>query len=89
MPAGGGGFNAWLRQCAAQQASAAASGLFLNELGQDWNVGLFFHTLGNILVGPNPPYPNCAVWTSAASATPTAATAISGSAAATRAAAMS
>ena len=22
--------------------------------------GLFFHTLGRILVGPNPPYPNCA-----------------------------
>ena len=32
----------------------------LNELGQDWCVGLFFHTLGNTLVGPNPPYPNCA-----------------------------
>jgi prepilin-type processing-associated H-X9-DG protein len=62
MPAGGGGLNVWLRTCAAQQASAAASGFFLNELGQDWNVGLFFHTLGNILVGPNPPYPNCAVW---------------------------
>jgi prepilin-type N-terminal cleavage/methylation domain-containing protein/prepilin-type processing-associated H-X9-DG protein len=62
MPRGGGGLNIWLQQCAQQQASAIASGNWLNELGQDWHVGLFYHTLGNILVGPNPPFPNCAVW---------------------------
>jgi prepilin-type N-terminal cleavage/methylation domain-containing protein/prepilin-type processing-associated H-X9-DG protein len=60
MPAGGAGLNLWLQQCAQQKASAVASGNFYNELGQDWCVGLFFHTLGNILVGPNPPFPNCA-----------------------------
>jgi prepilin-type N-terminal cleavage/methylation domain-containing protein/prepilin-type processing-associated H-X9-DG protein len=62
MPAGGGGLNVWLRQCAAQQTADIASGNWLNELGQDWNVGLFFHTMGNVLIGPNAPYPNCAVF---------------------------
>jgi prepilin-type N-terminal cleavage/methylation domain-containing protein/prepilin-type processing-associated H-X9-DG protein len=60
MPAGGAGLNLWLQQCAQQVPSALASGNFYNELGQDWCVGLFFHTLGNTLVGPNPPFPNCA-----------------------------
>ena len=60
MPAGGAGFNAWLQQCVQQIPATNASGNPYNELGQDWCVGLFFHTLGNILVGPNPPYPNCA-----------------------------
>ena len=60
MPAGGYGFNAWLQQCAQQIPATNAMGNPYNELGQDWCVGLFFHTLGNTLVGPNPPYPNCA-----------------------------
>jgi prepilin-type N-terminal cleavage/methylation domain-containing protein/prepilin-type processing-associated H-X9-DG protein len=60
MPAGGAGFNAWLQQCAQQIPATNAMGNPYNELGQDWCVGLFFHTLGNILIGPNPPFPNCA-----------------------------
>ena len=60
MPAGGAGFNAWLQACAQQGAAQVTSGNFYNSLGQDWAVGLFEHTVGNILVGPNPPYPNCA-----------------------------
>ncbi len=60
MPAGGYGFNAWLQQCVQQIPAANAQGNPYNELGQDWCVGLFFHTIGNTLVGPNPPYPNCA-----------------------------
>ncbi len=60
MPAGGAGFNAWLQQCAQQIPATNAMGNPYNEIGQDWCVGLFFHTLGNTLVGPNPPYPNCA-----------------------------
>jgi prepilin-type processing-associated H-X9-DG protein len=59
MPAGGAGFNTWLQQCALQIPATNAQGNPYNELGQDWCVGLFFHTLGNILIGPNPPYPNC------------------------------
>lgn len=60
MPAGGYGFNNWLQQCVQQIPATNAMGNPYNELGQDWCVGLFFHTLGNTLVGPNPPYPNCA-----------------------------
>jgi prepilin-type N-terminal cleavage/methylation domain-containing protein/prepilin-type processing-associated H-X9-DG protein len=60
MPAGGYGFNNWLRQCAQQIPATNSQGNPYNELGQDWCVGLFFHTIGNTLVGPNPPYPNCA-----------------------------
>jgi len=59
MPAGGASFNAWLRQCVQQIPTTNANGNPYSELGQDWCVGLFFHTLGNTLVGPNPPYPNC------------------------------
>ncbi len=61
MPAGGAVFNAWLQQCAQNIPATNAQGNPYNELGQDWCVGLFFHTLGNTLVGPNPPYPNCDV----------------------------
>jgi prepilin-type N-terminal cleavage/methylation domain-containing protein/prepilin-type processing-associated H-X9-DG protein len=60
MPAGGAAFNAWLQYCGTQGAAMVASGNYYNTLGQDWCVGLFEHTIGNILVGPNPPYPNCA-----------------------------
>jgi prepilin-type processing-associated H-X9-DG protein len=60
MPAGGGGLNAWLQQCALAVPGDVASGNYYNELGQDWCVGTFFHTVGNVLVGPNPPFPNCA-----------------------------
>ncbi len=60
MPAGGAGFNNWLQQCVAQIPATNTLGNPYNELGQDWCVGLFFHTLGNTLIAPNPPYPNCA-----------------------------
>jgi len=60
MPAGGGGFNAWLQMCNQQIPSAVAAGAWYNELGQDWCVGTFFHTVGNVLIGPNSPYPYCA-----------------------------
>src|SRR5262249_45793076 len=44
MPAGGYGFNQWLQQCAQQIPATNAMGNPYNELGQDWCVGLFFHT---------------------------------------------
>ena len=59
MPAGGFGLNQWFQQCAQQIPATNAMGNPQNELGQDWCVGLFFHTLRNVLIGPNPPYPNC------------------------------
>ncbi len=35
-----------------------ASGNFSHSLGRDWCKGLFEHTVGHVLVGLNPPFPN-------------------------------
>jgi prepilin-type N-terminal cleavage/methylation domain-containing protein/prepilin-type processing-associated H-X9-DG protein len=60
MPAGGAGLNTWLVQtCAAQGPASVTSGNYLGFRGDVWCEGLFGHTLGNILIGPNPPYPSC------------------------------
>jgi prepilin-type N-terminal cleavage/methylation domain-containing protein/prepilin-type processing-associated H-X9-DG protein len=61
MPAGGAGLNIWLSQiCAAQGlASVSSANTFLSWRGDRWCYGLFSHTLGNLLIGPNPPYPSC------------------------------
>ncbi len=60
MPAGGGTLNAWLSgTCAAQGFSLVSYGSYLGWKGDRWCYGLFSHTLGNILVGPNAPYPAC------------------------------
>ena len=61
MPAGGAGLNIWLNQtCAAQgPASVSSPNTYLSWRGDRWCYGLFSHTLGNILIGPNPPYPSC------------------------------
>jgi prepilin-type processing-associated H-X9-DG protein len=62
MPAGGAGLIMWLPQtCAAQGPSSISSGNYLAFRGDVWAEGLFGHTLGNILIGPNPPYPSCAI----------------------------
>ena len=58
MPVGGAGLNVWLvNTCAAQGVSNAAQQLGFK--GDNWCVGLFAHTLGNTLTGPNAPYPSC------------------------------
>jgi prepilin-type processing-associated H-X9-DG protein len=58
-----GVFQTWLNQCA-----AAAPGTILKSpqweynmsyLGLGWDQGMFGYTLGNTLLAPNPPYPNC------------------------------
>jgi prepilin-type processing-associated H-X9-DG protein len=60
MPLGGGALNTWLSgTCASQGTSAVASGNYLSWKGDRWCYGLFSHTLGNILIGPNAPYPAC------------------------------
>jgi len=60
MPAGGAGLDIWLSQtCAAQGPASVTSGNYLGFRGDVWCEGLFGHTLGNILIGPNPPYPSC------------------------------
>jgi prepilin-type N-terminal cleavage/methylation domain-containing protein/prepilin-type processing-associated H-X9-DG protein len=59
MPGPPGSFQAWLKSCAA--AAGSTSNRVGNTvcLGQDWAIGLVGFTLGNVVLPPNPPYPNC------------------------------
>jgi prepilin-type N-terminal cleavage/methylation domain-containing protein/prepilin-type processing-associated H-X9-DG protein len=52
----------WLQLCSAGAAPATAGtrGPRTVTLGQYWAIGLPVLTLGNVIVGPNPKYPNCA-----------------------------
>jgi prepilin-type N-terminal cleavage/methylation domain-containing protein/prepilin-type processing-associated H-X9-DG protein len=53
----------WLNACAAfaPQSTAGANAWTTNYsyLGLSWDQGMFGYTLGNVLLAPNPPYPNC------------------------------
>jgi prepilin-type processing-associated H-X9-DG protein len=60
MPAGAVGFQQWLPLCTA--ALNTNRGLHTSLLGIDWAYGINSYTLGNVLLAPNPPYPNCAVF---------------------------
>jgi prepilin-type N-terminal cleavage/methylation domain-containing protein/prepilin-type processing-associated H-X9-DG protein len=69
MPAGAVEFRQWIELCAgfapqALQPSGDCGGdtpwcSNISWLGQNWNQGMFGHTLGNTLLAPNPRYPNC------------------------------
>ncbi len=54
-------FPEWLSQCEA--AARLGEGYFGKSptLGQNWSLGLVAYSLGNILLPPNPKYPNCSV----------------------------
>jgi prepilin-type processing-associated H-X9-DG protein len=65
MPLGGGGVQVALNQCA--QSWQSGSGGFGTRgqrswNGRMWHVGLYGHSLGNIIVPPNSPYPYCEFW---------------------------
>jgi len=63
MPLGAVEFEQWIRQCAgfAPQSTQGSENWRTNMsyLGQAWNQGMFGWTLGNTLLPPNPPFPNC------------------------------
>jgi len=69
MPAGAQPFQQWLNMCAgyapqALKPSGDCSGdtpwcSNISWLGKHWAQGMFGYTLGNVLLAPNPPYPNC------------------------------
>jgi prepilin-type N-terminal cleavage/methylation domain-containing protein/prepilin-type processing-associated H-X9-DG protein len=63
MPTGAANFLAWINLCAgyAPQSTQGDESWRTNMsyLGQAWNQGMFGWTLGNTLLPPNPPYPNC------------------------------
>jgi prepilin-type processing-associated H-X9-DG protein len=56
-------FTAWLNTCAAGAPSTIVSSpqweYNMSYLGLSWDQGMFGYTLGNTLLPPNPPYPNC------------------------------
>ncbi len=58
MPAGGPGFNTWVSSTCVTVGQTTPSAQ-LGWRGDVWCYGLFSHSLGNILVGPNAPYPSC------------------------------
>jgi len=63
MPVGAGPFLQWLNVCASlAPASTQQSPLWeynMSYLGRAWHQGMFGWTLGNTLLAPNAPYPNC------------------------------
>jgi prepilin-type N-terminal cleavage/methylation domain-containing protein/prepilin-type processing-associated H-X9-DG protein len=63
MPTGQTGFRQWIVSCAgfAPQSTQGSDTWKTNMsyLGQSWNQGMFGWTLGNTLLAPNSPYPNC------------------------------
>ncbi len=64
MPAGYAAFQQWLPTCVSMAATARNGKT--PELGVNWTFTLPGVTLGNILLGPNPKYPNC-TWNTASS----------------------
>jgi prepilin-type N-terminal cleavage/methylation domain-containing protein/prepilin-type processing-associated H-X9-DG protein len=56
-------FTGWLNTCAAGAPSTIVSTpqweYNMSYLGLSWDQGMFGYTLGNTLLPPNPPYPNC------------------------------
>ena len=64
MPLGSAKFVNWLALCAgaapqSTQGGGAAWKTNYSYLGQDWDQGMYGHTMGNTLLAPNPQYPNC------------------------------
>jgi prepilin-type N-terminal cleavage/methylation domain-containing protein/prepilin-type processing-associated H-X9-DG protein len=57
-------FQTWLNNCAGTAPSTITHGgnnweYNMSYLGLGWDQGMFGYTLGNTVLAPNPPYPNC------------------------------
>jgi prepilin-type N-terminal cleavage/methylation domain-containing protein/prepilin-type processing-associated H-X9-DG protein len=57
MPAGAAPFQSWIAQCAAAVTTSRNNQTAF--LGYTWTIGMQVRSLGNVLLGPNPRYPNC------------------------------
>jgi prepilin-type N-terminal cleavage/methylation domain-containing protein/prepilin-type processing-associated H-X9-DG protein len=57
MPAGAAPFQQWLQTCAASVGTQRSGKT--PTLGENWAIGIVGYTLGQILLPPNPKYPNC------------------------------
>jgi prepilin-type N-terminal cleavage/methylation domain-containing protein/prepilin-type processing-associated H-X9-DG protein len=61
MPGGAAGFDAFLSACYADLSTPADREARVASLGEGWAFALNAYTLGNVLLAPNPKYPNCVV----------------------------
>jgi prepilin-type processing-associated H-X9-DG protein len=61
MPLGGPAMLSWAQQCAQLAPNSANRNNQTVALGRSWAMGLMGWTLGNLLLAPNPPYPNCSI----------------------------
>jgi prepilin-type N-terminal cleavage/methylation domain-containing protein/prepilin-type processing-associated H-X9-DG protein len=61
MPAGATAFRAWVNLCSSDSSNTANRAPATTFLGEDWATSLFAHTLGTLLLAPNPKYFNCVV----------------------------
>jgi prepilin-type N-terminal cleavage/methylation domain-containing protein/prepilin-type processing-associated H-X9-DG protein len=61
MPAGATQFATFLANCASNLAVPASRILRVGSLGENWCYGLNGYSMGNVLLPPNPKYPNCAL----------------------------
>jgi prepilin-type N-terminal cleavage/methylation domain-containing protein/prepilin-type processing-associated H-X9-DG protein len=57
-------FMQWINNCAAAAPQSIQNGgnnweYNMSYLGANWDQGMFGYSLGNVLLPPNPPYPNC------------------------------
>ena len=59
MPRLAASFPQWISQCAAAAKNPGNHFGKSPTLGQNWSLGLVAYSLGNVLLGPNPKYPNC------------------------------
>jgi prepilin-type N-terminal cleavage/methylation domain-containing protein/prepilin-type processing-associated H-X9-DG protein len=63
MPLGASYLQSWINTCAgaAPGSTATSQPYFSNAswVGTDWSQGMYGYSLGNTLLPPNPPYPNC------------------------------
>ena len=49
----------WLNQCSTAISQSADRTNHTSTLGENWWSGLYGYTMGDVLLGPNPPWPNC------------------------------
>jgi len=60
MPGARADLPKWLNNCAgAYKTSTGDGNKNMSYIGKDWAHGMFGHSLGNVLLAPNPQYPNC------------------------------
>ena len=65
MPTGAAGFDQWLQVCAGSAAPPSGTRNAprgnRSNIGEQWYTGMFGRTLGNTLLPPNSPIPNCQI----------------------------